>query len=322
LGNIETISDTKNSYSFSVPAYSVDIKAHSEVEKKTTEKTDHKNSQDAFKTIGGNVKSISDAKAVFIGDVHSSVIVEVNSGDLIGKSIKDGDIILVEGVEKGDVIDPSQNRHTNTLPKDVKFTVMGWDNIELRDKAANGVRQMIDVNKRIKLVYDKFGNVPQFLVDMFNKIQREVDEYDSARNIPLIETVIEALKKTQGKIYIIAGVKHLETLKKEEIAGMPYIMLEPLDQTRKMSVEAYFGVKQEDSAAKNGSIIKSSSPNKVATVQNPDGKTKDLGIGWLVGDINIGNVVYINKAVANENDLIKFKQKGFLNKPLKIIDIS
>jgi hypothetical protein len=140
----------------------------------------------------------------------------------------------------------------------------------------------------------------------------ETDKCNLTRNASLIEAIKEFSKITKGKIYIIAGTMHLETLNKEEIAGTSYIMIESLDQTEYTTAEAYFGGKKDKMSPK----IR----NKVVIVQNSDGQIKYLGADWLVGKIEIGKVVYIDKSVGVKEHIDEFEKEGFLG-PLKIIDI-
>lgn len=120
----------------------------------------------------GNTQ-IEEADIICLGDNHSVFYDDARRFWLLEVLAKDGDLILVEGVEANELIDKKDHDWTSLL--DIDVSVRGWDNQGLREQIANMQKEL-----------DGLGDFSSQLYSEADSLNDVIQEYCSnPRNVAL-----------------------------------------------------------------------------------------------------------------------------------------
>jgi hypothetical protein len=269
-----------------------------------------------FRRIGGNVQDPANARVVFLGDTHTSNYSHMYNEKFLKENVKEGDIILVEGYEKGQAVDRSKVGLLDLLPASLRITVLGWDNTRDRNQA---IAMFQEMNSFIAIANQALDSTEiASLENRLNVLQAKTTNLMIyKRNESLVSAVTDAAFRTKGKIYVIAGEKHLETLDMTALPSMPYVMLEPYQRIQEHVADTARVVvrkepetveAKENDEAEIDWIKAFADPETITlvTVLTQSGKEETINIGWLDGDYKVGGTVFISCTEDNKTlDFVK-----------------
>jgi hypothetical protein len=212
------------------------------------------------------------SRAILVGNTHEKHDSEV-SGLLEGMA-RDGDTILLEGHERGKVLDNLIGECDEEFiypylwgirNAGTRVRVRGADDTEKRDMAAGMVRQFIrdvDAMRAGKLDNDGLARI--------SIAKHQIDGLNRERDYVFCQEIAS----TPGRAFMVVGSEHIRESGLRDClrdAGVPYTALVPLED--RSSVEhsrKYFGAGQATAAPRN----------IVIDIDAPEGR-KSLGYAWF-----------------------------------------
>jgi hypothetical protein len=172
-----------------------------------------------YEVVAGN-SEIGAARVIGLGEEHGDMAQMQRAIDLINKYAKDGDIILMEGLDAGTIGNKEDYVPTHGIKPNV--TVMGWDKVPLITRSLELVRQFIDSN------FDP-------AVDA--RVAPELNNLTRQRDMSLVQTLSSQLQRPgDHRVFILAGFEHFNPKRStlNYIMGtqnVPHLLLKPVRAT-------------------------------------------------------------------------------------------
>lgn len=184
-----------------------------------------------FEHIGGNTK-LAKAQIILLGEAHIPQH-HKDIVDFINAYAKDGDIVLVEGVQAGQELDKDQyadmeQRRRGGEPRsftnDVK--IYGWDDIESQHEEVE-IRQMLNKIDKLKVKGEDLSRKQAIQSRLQVQYQEIFPKTLEKRNETMLETINNKRNGFSNKrLFIIAGENHFtESRVQEKLKGQLYIVL-------------------------------------------------------------------------------------------------
>ena len=165
-----------------------------------------------FKRIVGNVLHPDQARIICFGDNHMSALHTQLNAQFINHVGKEGDIVLLEGVEAYESCEQQDHEKTQQLTK--PMYVFGWDSSELTNQAVELNRQREQISD-----YLNSGNLNYYGEEYANyhrqyeDLGRQIDDINVRQRNEVLAQVIDNMKASfpEQKIFVLAGTKHFES---------------------------------------------------------------------------------------------------------------
>jgi len=163
--------------------------------------------QNHFKPIEelGSNATITDAKIIFLGEQHKIDTQHITY--FLEHTVRDGDIILLEGYESKQAIEKENDEYLKTVKKE--FMAFGWDDMSLHDKIKDKLekrKSLIEKSNRAGLSEKlKNGLFRQGVAVAKEALAIAIGE----RNRSLVATVNYIREiYPEKRIFVIAGKRH------------------------------------------------------------------------------------------------------------------
>lgn len=184
-----------------------------------------------FVEIGGN-RSITTAKIILFGERHRDKSHEQLIGSFIRTFAHKGDIVLFEGVEKGQELIRGQSSKIKDYQIPESVRAFGWDNLSLYLQSLKLYLESAQIIDDMKAARDakEYDKVDQ-LYEQHTKLHETIDEVSLfGRNESLIDSItLTGQQFPSRRIFVIAGREHLtkDSHLEEALRNQPYVMLRP-----------------------------------------------------------------------------------------------